>query len=300
MNSLLKHTLLMLHLGILTADFLITGLNLKDNLPVPWRDREACRVDDEYFEEEDTSLLTVCDPDGTLPPVHRMIASDMLRHCKENSADNTTFLLLLVRDINHAGTNIENESAEIDHLKEKGVTTYNLTKEESAIFLVVEKDPFGVDPWYSDSLSSTFFPSTDLELLLTNLSESFRDDNNFPLAVNRLVYFFCEVHAPPYQPAKWDALTLLWMILVIIVIALVTGTVIHLIMVRYKAFHKGDAPGELRQHRGRPSLGPLSMEMEDFGATPFQPSRNLLLSTDDVTAVSPQQPTSSTANLLES
>ncbi|XP_064085039.1 uncharacterized protein LOC135200363 [Macrobrachium nipponense] len=298
MNSLIKRALLMLlQFGLLTE-----GLNLKDALPVPWRDRRACQVDDEYF-EEDSSLLTLCDPDGALPPAHRMITSEMLRHCKENSADNTTFLLLLVNAINHADTNIKNETAEIDHLTENGVNTYNLTREESAVFLVVEKEPFGVNSWYSDSLSSTFFPSLDLEELLTNLTESFRTDSNFPFAVNRLVYFFCEkLHAPPYRPAKWDALTLLWMILVIIVIALVTGTVIHLIMVRYKAFHKGDAPGEqLRQHRGRPSLGPLSMEMEDFGTTPFQPSRNLLLSTDDVTVVSSQQQqTSSTANLLES
>ncbi|XP_068226354.1 uncharacterized protein [Palaemon carinicauda] len=297
MAFLLKYTLLIpLHLGLITE-----GVDLTKDLPVPWRDAEACQVHNEYF-IEDPIPITVCDPDETLPPIRRMIASDMLHHCKENSADDTTFFLLLVNNISHAVIGTGSESKAVKQLTEKGLATYNVTQEASAIFMVVGKEPFNVSFWYSDSLQSSFSPSTDQDTLLSNLSESFSVDNNFPLAVNRLIYFFCKkVHAPPYRPAKWDALTLVWMIFVIILIALVTGTVIHLIMVRYKAVHKVDSPGELRQIRGRPSLGPLSMEMEDFGSTPFQPSGNLLLSTADVTAVTPhQQSSSSRANLLDS
>ncbi|XP_037797006.1 uncharacterized protein LOC119592243 [Penaeus monodon] len=256
-----------------------------NNLPQP--QSSACLAQ-EVNEIEDVKL---CDPDNTLPYLHKIMTAELLTMCEDDGPEGVAVFLLLVDTVRSRDTKPnEKQGAKdpVDRLMEGAARFYNLTTRKSAVFMLAVQNPLQVKIWRSETLLEKM-PDETLENATIYATQTYASYMDFPSAVNMFVAELCKSLKDDEKTKRWGDVT---DILLIVFVGFYISIVITLTVLMVRAFRArrqdtSSEAGDLRNVPGRHlQQNPLSLELQEYGAmATYTSTGHILLSTTDVAAV---------------
>ncbi|XP_047492208.1 uncharacterized protein LOC125041368 [Penaeus chinensis] len=261
-----------------------TAWNL-NNLPEP--QSSACLAQ-EVNEIEDVKL---CDPDNTLPYLHKIMTAELLTMCEDDGPEGVAVFLLLVDTVRSRDTKPnEKQRAKdpVDRLMERAARFYNLTTQKSAVFMLAVQNPLQVKIWRSDTLLDKM-PEETLENATIYATQVYASYTDFPSAVNVFVTELCKSLREEEKTRRWGNATDILLILFVgfYISIVITLTVLMIRAFRTRQLDTSSEAGDLRSVPGRHlQQNPLSLELHEYGAmATYTSTGHILLSTTDVTAL---------------